>query len=80
MEIGPSGDVYVAIYGEGRILRLSPTGALLGSIRTPGRYVTNISFDRTGGAATTASFENLTPPFPGEVRFFTAAALTQGSD
>jgi gluconolactonase len=80
LEIGPNGDLYVAIYGEGRILRLSPTGALLGSVRTPGRYVTNISFDHAGGAATTASFENLTPPFPGEVRFFTAAALTQAPD
>ncbi|HWA01486.1 MAG TPA: SMP-30/gluconolactonase/LRE family protein [Caulobacterales bacterium] len=76
LERGPDGAMYVAIYGEGRILRLAPNGAYLGSIRTPGRYVTNIAFNAAGDAATTASFDNLNPPFPGEVRFFSAAALT----
>ncbi len=76
LERGPNGEMYVAIYGEGRILRIAPDGTYVGSIRTPGRYVTNIAFNSAGDAATTASFDNLDPPYPGEVRFFGAAALT----
>lgn len=77
LEIGPDGDFWVAVYGEGRILRLTPEGALRGILELPGRYSTNISFAPDGRAATTATFNNLEAPFPGEVRFHGAEALTQ---
>jgi sugar lactone lactonase YvrE len=80
LEIGPNGDLYQAIYGAGRILRISPQGQLVDVIDTPARYVTNISFDPHGNAATTGSFDNLTPPYPGEVRFFPASRLTRRPD
>ena len=41
------------------------------------RYLTNIAFNDAGGAAITGSFDNDTPPFPGEVRIFTASDLTR---
>jgi sugar lactone lactonase YvrE len=70
LEIGPDGHVYVAIYGAGLILRLSPEGRLTRQINIPARYVTNLSFDDAGGAYVTGAFENEEPPFPGEVRYF----------
>lgn len=67
LEIGPNGVLYVAIYGEGRILRVSPDRRYLGALNTNVRYVTNIAFDDAGNAATTGAIENEEPPFPGEV-------------
>jgi gluconolactonase len=80
LEFGPDGNLYVAIYGAGRILRITPNGALAGHIETPARFVTNLSFDDSGGALTTGVFENMQPPFPGEVRYFPPARLTPGPD
>lgn len=77
LEIGPDGDFWVAVYGEGRILRLTPEGALRGILELPARYSTNIAFAPDGSAATTATFNNLDRPFRGEVRFHGAEALTQ---
>lgn len=80
IEIGPNGDVYVPLYGEGRILRLSPRGELVDTLETPGRYVTNLAFGPNGQVATTATFENLVAPYPGEVRFFPLARLTRSPE
>jgi sugar lactone lactonase YvrE len=70
LEIGPDGDLYVAIYGEGRLLRFSPRGELVGEIETPTRFLTNIAFSEAGFAATTGAFDNRNAPFPGEVRLY----------
>jgi gluconolactonase len=67
LEFGPDGALYVAIYGEGDLLEISPQGAILGRIATPTRYLTNIAFGATG-IATTGTFDNQAPPFRGEVR------------
>jgi gluconolactonase len=67
LEFGPDGNLYVAVYGEGRLLKLSPQGDLLGSTDVPARYVTNVAFGEPG-VAVTGAFDNRTPPFPGEVR------------
>jgi gluconolactonase len=75
IEHAPDGSIYVAIYGEGRILRLSREGAYEGQIDAPARYVTNIAFGPDGSAATTGAFENEDPSYPGEVRLYPAAAL-----
>lgn len=80
LEIGPDGDLWVAIYGEGRVLRFSPQGELVGDVEARARYLTNISFDPHGGAATTGTFDNLNAPFPGEVRFHPASTLTRRPD
>jgi gluconolactonase len=66
LEFGPDGDLYVAIYGEGRLLRFSPGGALLGTTEFPVRYLTNVAFGARG-VALTGAFDNRAPPFPGEV-------------
>lgn len=67
LEIGPDGDLYVAIYGEGRVLRFSQSGELHGIIEAPTRYLTNIAFS-AHGMALTGAFDNATPLSPGEVR------------
>lgn len=77
LEMAANGDLYVAIYGEGRILRFNAHAQLTGMIEAPTRYLTNIAFNDEGGAAITGSFDNDTPPFPGEVRIFSAADLTR---
>ena len=74
LEIGPNGDLYVVVYGEGRVVRFDRTGAYLGAIELPTRYATNIAFSPDGSAATTGAFRNDTPPFAGEVRFHTPEA------
>ncbi|MGQ0429431.1 MAG: SMP-30/gluconolactonase/LRE family protein [Gammaproteobacteria bacterium] len=71
LEFGPDGALYVAIYGEGRLLRFSPAGELLGMTELPTRYLTNIAFGKPG-VALTGAFDNSTPSSPGEVRVLTA--------
>lgn len=67
LEFGPDGNLYVAMYGEGRLLRLSPQGKLLGMTDIPTRYLTNVAFGMSG-VAVTGAFDNRTPRSPGEVR------------
>lgn len=75
IERGPDGDLYVCLYGEGRVLRLSPQGALVASIALPTPYLTNIAFGPDGAAYLTGSYDNDTPPFPGAVMRLPASAL-----
>jgi gluconolactonase len=71
LEFGPDGNLYVAIYGEGRLLCLSPDGRLLGTTDMPARYLTNIAFGAPG-VAVTGAFDNRTRRSPGEVRILPA--------
>lgn len=80
LEIGPNGELYVVVYGEGRVLRFGRNGAYRGAIKLPTRYATNITFLEDGTAATTGSFTNTQPPFHGEVRFHDAEAVTRTSE
>jgi len=80
LERGPDGDLYVCLYGEGRILRLSPQGRIVASIPVPTPYVTNIAFAPDGSAYVTGSFENLAPPFPGQVMRLSPAQLRGAPD
>jgi gluconolactonase len=70
LEFGPDGNLYVAIYGEGRLLRFSPGGELLGMIELPTRYLTNVAFGKPG-VALTGAFDNRTRRSAGEVRILT---------
>ena len=45
LEVMADGTVYVCIYGAGKILKLSPSGALLKTIDTEVRFVTNLVVD-----------------------------------
>ena len=76
LEIGPNGELYVAVYGDGRVLRFARDGGYRGAIELPTRYATNITFLPDGRAATTGAFDNVAPPFPGEVRFHATEDLT----
>jgi sugar lactone lactonase YvrE len=76
LEIGPDGLLYVTIYGEGRVLRLTPQGAFAGAIETPTRFVTNIAFSASGAAAITGAFDNARAPFPGEVSIHAPGELS----
>lgn len=74
LEIAPNGELFVAVYGEGRILRLGLDGSFHGALETPAQYVTNITFTPAGDAYTTGAFDNDTAPFPGEVRLYAGLA------
>ncbi|MBI1187604.1 MAG: hypothetical protein GC206_09805 [Alphaproteobacteria bacterium] len=80
LEVGPDGDLYVAIYGQGRVLRIGQYGAIKGALTSPARFTTNIAFDGAGRAYTTASYQNLEWPYPGEVRAWPQPALVGGPD
>lgn len=71
LEFGPDGNLHVAMYGEGRLLRLAPDGELLGTTDLPARYLTNVAFGHAG-AALTGAFDLRTPGTPGEVRILPA--------
>ena len=77
LEVGPNGDLYVAVYGEGRIVRFGPKGDYRGQIMLPTRFSTNIAFAPDGSAVTTGAFDNDTPPFTGEVRSRAASMATR---
>ncbi len=79
LEIGPNGELYVVVYGEGRVLRFGRNGAYRGAIELPTRFATNITFLADGTAATTGSFTNTQPPFRGEVRLHDAEAVMRTS-
>ncbi len=74
LELGPNGELYVVVYGEGRVLRFARNGAYRGAIELPTRFATNITFLADGTAVTTGSFTQ--QPIRGEVRFHDAEAVT----
>ncbi|KAF0187280.1 MAG: SMP-30/gluconolactonase/LRE family protein [Hyphomonadaceae bacterium] len=76
LERGPDGDFYICLYGEGRVLRLSPQGRLVASISVATPYLTNIAFGPDGYAYLTGSFDNTSPPFPGQVIRLSPTALS----
>jgi len=76
LERGPDGDLYVCLYGEGRVLRLSRSGKIVASIALPTPYLTNIAFGPDGAAYLTGAYDNLTRPFPGAVMRLSPAQVT----
>jgi sugar lactone lactonase YvrE len=75
LERGPDGNLYVCLYGEGRIARLTPDGRFAGDIRVATPYLTNIAFGPDGSAFVTGAFENLVPPLRGQVERLPPARL-----
>jgi sugar lactone lactonase YvrE len=67
LEIDSDGNVLVAEYGEGRIHKIAPDGALVGTVGSFAPYVTDTALLPGGRAAVTASRVNNAPPYPGEV-------------
>ncbi len=67
LERAPNGEIIVALYGEGRLLRLDSQGKLLGEILVPAPYVTNMAFDGAGRGVVVGAFVNDLPPYLGGV-------------
>ncbi|HWA21154.1 MAG TPA: SMP-30/gluconolactonase/LRE family protein [Caulobacterales bacterium] len=67
-----TGEMIVAIYGEGHLLRIDRAGKLVGQIKTPSQYETNIAFGAPG-AVVVGAYDNANPPLPGEVRWWKRA-------
>lgn len=72
LERGPDGDLYVALYGEGRIVRLNAQGTLVQTIETPMRYVTNLAFAPDGAMVVTGAAQNAWPNQRGAIVLFPA--------
>jgi sugar lactone lactonase YvrE len=68
LERGPDGLWYVAIYGEGRVLRLNAEGDITGQLDTPFQYVTNVA-TTPSGVFVVGSFIHDQPPFQGGALF-----------
>lgn len=69
LEMAPDGEVVIALYGEGRLLRLDGgDGRLLGEIAVPFQFVTNVAFQPSGYGVTVGPYTNASPPFPGAVQ------------
>ncbi len=67
LERDGAGNLVVALYGEGRLLRIDRTGALVAAIPAPMRYVTNVAFRKDGRGVVVGAHNNTTPPFAGAV-------------
>jgi sugar lactone lactonase YvrE len=67
LERAANGDLYVALYGEGRVLRLGVDGALKGVIAVETPYVTNVAFAPNGRGIYVGAFDNDAPPFRGRI-------------
>lgn len=61
MAIGAGGTLMVAMWGGGRVVALSPTGALLRSHSVPPPQVSSLCMDAKGGMIVTTSRMRLTP-------------------
>lgn len=75
LERDRNGDIVVAIYGEGRLLRYRSDGRYLGEIPAGPRYVTNLAFGPNGQAVVTAPIVHDRPPFTGEVQLRSGLAV-----
>lgn len=70
LEVGPDGRLYVALYGAGRVIALSPTDASDTRVSIIGvamPFVTNLAFAPSGAAVVVGALVNDTPPFAGRV-------------
>ena len=65
----PNGELVVAIYGEGRLLRIDRDGKFVGQIDVPFQYVDNVAFGKPG-AVVLGAYDNINPPMRGEVRWW----------
>ena len=71
------GEIIVAEYGAGRLLRVSPKGSLIGQITVPMKFVTNLiqSPFHENELIVTGAFNNETFPMPGQVISISVAKL-----
>ena len=67
MLLDDKGRLYVAEYGAGRVMLLSPEGKLLRVIPVPMQFVTNFAALPGGQVVVVGAFENEQPPMPGLV-------------
>lgn len=65
LERAPNGDWFVAIYGEGRVMRLNAGGEIVGQIDTPFQYVTNMVVLPEGQIVIVGPAIHDRPPFRG---------------
>ncbi|MFZ4121927.1 MAG: SMP-30/gluconolactonase/LRE family protein [Caulobacterales bacterium] len=67
LERATDGSWYVAIYGEGRVLRLTDAGTLVGQLNTPFQYVTNMAVGPNGEIVVVGPYIHDAAPFRGGV-------------
>ena len=67
MKVLPSGRLLVAQYGGGRLIAITPDGALDGIINVPLQYSTNVALHPDGDAIIVTAFEHDEPPYPGRL-------------
>jgi len=75
IEFDTNGDVYVAIYGAGRIFRIEESGRVM-ALSVAVKFVTNIALSRDL-LVTVGAHVNNAPPFPGEVTLMPRATMTR---
>jgi gluconolactonase len=71
----PNGDIVVGLYGEGKLLQLTPEGKVRRTIPVPFKFVCMASFDRDGSAIVVGAYDNEAPGLPGAVVRLPAAAF-----
>jgi sugar lactone lactonase YvrE len=76
LEQNAEGDWFVALYGEGRVLRFDRDGQVTGEIETPFQFVTNVAVTERGLYVVGPSIHDR-PPFPGAALFVPRAAIRQ---
>ncbi len=74
LERAPDGSWYVAVYGEGRVLRLSAEGRVMGQLDVPFQYVTNVA-TTPEGLFVVGPYIHDEPPFRGGALYAPYAAF-----
>ena len=68
LEFGENGHLYAAIYGAGRVMVFTASGAYARTLRRPETYLTTVSYMNERNALFTAgAFENLKYPYEGNI-------------
>jgi sugar lactone lactonase YvrE len=66
----PNGEMVIAIYGEGRLIRIDRAGRFAGQIDVPFQYVDNVAFGAPG-AVLMGAYDNIRPPMRGALLWWT---------
>jgi gluconolactonase len=73
----PNGDFVVSLYGEGKLLQLTPEGKVRRTIPVPFKFVCMARFERDGSAIVVGAYDNEAPGLPGAVVRLPASAFAK---
>ncbi len=72
LKLGEDGTLHIGLFSAGRVLSVSPEGALVGTLEVPSPSAPNLAIAPDGTVYVMAVDDPATPPYPGKVYAVTA--------